>query len=243
MALNGRKTKLNGFIIFDEVIVTSNIVKEEDKEEDKEDKLKKYHFGITAAPIYTSKRVKGNENDNVTISQFNELNTFKSNRTGYSIGLIGTYDLMPKISLLGGIGCTNISDENNYMIVEDVNSPIINNTSSNSMSFSTLNRTEKRVHTSIHYLELDAGVKHIISKRSIYLKETGGVSSLISSKGENSFRNLNYNIAFAIGKEYSVGKIKINIEPEITYYIKSYQSDGDVMAKPTTFGINFIAIR
>ena len=93
---------------------------------------------------------------------------------------------------------------------------------------------------SFNYLESKVGVAYNVSeKKNLFIKGKLGGSSL--TPREQNFNNYNYHSSFALTRMFDAGKMKIGVEPEVTYYFKSYKINDDVLAKPTTFGVNLIA--
>ena len=222
----------------------------EEKEEEKNDRVSKWSYGVAVAPVYTSKRVYANERDNVIVSQYKGINKFNTENTGFNIGALTGYELSPRVRLFGKLDLSKINDNNTFEVAEKREKPLLVSSDNNSFTYSNYVKKEVNVETNNWISGINTSLQYKFgSNLSSYIAGGGGVHYLINSnqKGsETPFENnkLNFSTAIAIGRKYQLtDNLSLNIEPELRYYFKSFQKEGVIESKPYTLGVNFILLR
>lgn len=227
------------------------IIEEEsssDSKEEEDNKDRTFHYGISASPIYTSKRISTNETDDIYVSNVEDISQITSLKSGLNAGLVLMKDITPKLAITSKIDFTSIRDYNKFEIVEKLDAPILVSNDGNSMTMTSYKKSTIENQSSYLYTGINAGLQYKIGNTS-YVAVGSGAHYLLSSKDSNPNANavnneLNYSSSFSLGRTYNLGdKLSMAIEPELKLFYKAFQQNGVYQSKPYTVGLNFVLMR
>ena len=228
--------------------------KENSKKKKEVRKKSNFSFGVSLAPLYTAKLITGNSNKSTSVTAYHNLKSFSTKINGHTFGLNTDYKINSRTFLVGSLSYSKIKDHSKFTTEEKITTdqPSLEQINADTYTYG-LESTEKvitntkNVKNILKYIALNTGIKYMImDEKKVYIKGTAGIGALINSESSDNtpFNDLSYNSSIAIGREYKIYKnMNLAIEPEISYFLNSYEKGGDIFTKLRTFGINFIVKR
>jgi hypothetical protein len=227
--------------------------KEEGKNADEKESLKKWALGTHVTPIYFNSFTEGSPID----PQF--INNEKTFANSISYGLLASYELSSKISLRTGISAVNFEYNTNNVIYERSLKSALNNTSNiarNHFSVSIAFSTKENTHLSLQefssgnegvlkqnygYIEVPLELSYKFLDTKLSMELIGGFSSMFLNQNSVSLlangmemragkvRNLNelhFSSNFGLGFKYTFWKsFNANFQPMFKYQINPFSEN------------------